>query len=92
MSDRSELPAAEVFAIIEEPTSQMGPIRTILHRILAPFGGQLIPGGTHPVVVEKATGTKVKGSTAAGTVLIEDMQADLWTMSAGEFRNRYLDV
>ncbi len=91
MSSHDELPAAEVFAIIEEPTAQMGPIRTILHKFMAPFSGQLIPAGTHPVVVEKATGKVVKGTVAALTGMIEDMKADLGTMSAGEFRNRYLD-
>jgi hypothetical protein len=92
MSPHNEPPAAEVFAIIEEPTAQMGRVMTFFLKILAPFGGQLIPGRTHPVVVEKASGKKVKGSAAGGTAMIESMRADLWTMTAGEFRNRYLDI
>lgn len=67
----------------------MGPIRTLLHKVIAPFGGQLIPGGTHPVVVVRATGQKVK---EAGTVLLDDMQEDLGKMSAREFHNRYIDL
>lgn len=91
MATPGDVPAAEVFAIIEEPTAQTGPVRTFLLKVMAPFGGQMIPHGTHTVVVEKATGKRVMGSTAAGTVLIEDMQTDLQTMSATEFRSRYLD-
>ena len=78
MPNPSDVPAADVFAIIEEPTAQTGPIRTLLLRVMAPFGGQMIPGGTHPVVVEKATGKRVKGSAAAAsTMLIEDMRTDV---------------
>jgi len=80
-----------VFAIIEEPTSQMGPIRTILHRIMAPFAGQVIPGGTHPVVVERATGKRVSDAGAL-TAWVGEMKADLGRMSAREFHNRYLDM
>ncbi|MDH3306389.1 MAG: hypothetical protein OEO77_02530 [Acidimicrobiia bacterium] len=76
---------------IEEPTVQTGRVRTFLLKVMAPFGGQMIPGGTPPVVVEKATGSRVKGSHAASTSLIGEMQADLHTMSAAEFRARYLD-
>ncbi len=92
MATQDERPAADVYAIIEEPTTPTGPIRTILLKALAPFGGQMIPGGTHPVVVEKETGKRVQGATAALSVMIDDMQADLGTMSAGEFRKRYLDA
>lgn len=92
MPNQDELPAAEVFAIIEEPTSQMGPIRTILHRVLAPFGGQLAHGGTHPVVVERTTGKKVRGSVPIAPGVFESMQADLEDLSAREFHNRYLDL
>ena len=84
-------PASEVFAIIEEPTVQTGRVRTFLLEVMAPFSGQMIPGGTHPVIVEKATGKRVKGTTAASTSLITEMQADLHTMSAPEFQARYLD-
>ena len=92
MTTPSDAPAAEVFAIIEEPTAQTGPIRNFFLKVMAPFSGQMIPSGTHPTVVEKATGKRVKGSAAASTVLIEDMQRDLETMSAAEFRARYLDI
>ena len=92
MSTPSDIPAAEVFAIIEEPTAQTGRIRTFFLKVMAPFGGQMIPRGTHPAVVETATGKRVKGSATAATILIEDMQSDLETMSAGDFRARYLDV
>lgn len=34
----------------------------------------------------------VPGSAAGSTAMIESMQAGLWTMTAGEFRNRYLDI
>jgi hypothetical protein len=91
MTTPGDVPAAEVFAIIEEPTAQAGRILTFLLKVMAPFGGQLIPGRTHPVVVEKATGKRVKGSTAASTSLIEEMQVGLHTMSASEFSARYLD-
>jgi len=43
------------------------------------------------VVVEKATGKKVR-EAAALTVMIEDMRTDLGRMSAREFHNRHLDV
>ena len=92
MPKPDDLPAAEVFAIIEEPTSQMGPIRTILHKVMAPFGGQLAPGGTHPVVVERATGQKVRGSVPSAPGVFTHMQVDLENMSAREFHNRYLDL
>ncbi len=91
MTTPGDRPAGEVFAIIEEPTAQPGRILTLLLKVIAPFAGQMIPGGTHPVVVEKATGKRVKGTTAASTSLIEEMQADLHTMSAREFWVRYLD-
>lgn len=91
MTSPDDVPAAEIFAIIEEPTTQTGPIRTFLLKVMAPFSGQLIPRGTHPVVVEKATGKRVKGSTKALTILIEDMHADLERMSVADFRARYLD-
>ena len=91
MTSSGDVPAAEVFAIIEEPTVQTGRIRTFLLRLMAQASGQMIPGSTHPVVVYKATGKRVEGSTAASTFLVEAMQADLHTMSATDFRNRYLE-
>jgi len=93
MPKPDDRPASEVYAVIEEPTSQMGPIRTILHKVMAPFGGQLAPGGTHPVVVERATGKKVRGSVpSAAPGLFTNMQVDLENMSDREFHNRYLDL
>ena len=91
MTTPEDLPAAEVYAIIEEPTTQTGRIRNLLLKVAAPFSGQMIPAGTHPVVVYKASGKKVRGPTGAPTTLIEEMQADLHTMAANEFRARYLD-
>jgi len=91
MQTPGDLLAAEVCAIIEEPTAQTGRILTFLLKVMAPFSGQLIPGRTHPVVVEKATGKRMKGSTAAPATLIEEMQAGIHEMSASEFSARYLD-
>lgn len=47
MTTPSDMAAAEVFAIIEEPTAQVGRIRTFLLKVMAPFSGQVIPRGTH---------------------------------------------
>jgi hypothetical protein len=91
MSKNDGVPAADVFAIIEEPTAQMGPFMTLVHRIAAPFGGQLAySADTHPVVVIKATGERVQGPVPAHSALAGDMHADLATMTARDFQNRYL--
>ncbi len=91
MSKQDDRPAAEVFSIIEEPTAQAGPIKTILLKAMTALGGHPIPAGTHPVVVVKETGQTVKAAVAA-TAFAENMQEDLWKLTAGEFRNRYLDL
>lgn len=91
MLNTDELPASDVYAIIEEPTAQMGRFRSLLHKFLAPFAGQMIPQPTHPVVVDKATSKPVPRATVALTSMVGDMQDDLWKMTADEFRRRYLD-
>lgn len=92
MSTSRDLPASEVYMIGWEPTARLGRLSMLLHKVMAPFSGQLIPGDGHPVVYERATGNVAKGSHAALTGMIKDMEADLETMTAGEFRARYLDV
>lgn len=92
MPAQGEVLAADVFAIIEEPTVQTGPVRKLFLMLLAPFSGQMLPEATHPVVVEKATGKRVKGSATALSAMIEVMKTDLGTMSASEFSRRYLDT
>ncbi len=91
MPNTDERSASEVYAIIEEPTAQMSRFKALLHKFFAPFAGQMLPGSTHPAVVEKATGKRVHGGDVALTSMIGDMQDDLWKMTAGEFRRRYLD-
>lgn len=91
--EQNDRPAIETYAIIEEPTSPLGRFRRMILSFMSLIAWQYsMPDGTHPVVVEKATGKKVKGSPAAQTVLVKQMRADIETMSAGEFRRRYLDV
>ncbi len=91
MSKQDDRPAADVFAVIEEPTAPAGPIKTILRKVVAVFGGHIVPLGTHPVVVFKETGQRVNAAVAP-TAFVENMQDDLWKLTAGEFRNRYLDL
>lgn len=93
MSTHDQRPAAEVFALIEEPTAQAGPVKTVLLKVMTALGGHMVPAGTHPVVVVKATGERINAPvTGTGYGFVENLQDDLWKLTAAEFRNRYLDL
>lgn len=89
MSATEELSAAEVFAIIEEPTAQ-GKRAKVL-KFVSALLGHPIPDRTHPVLVEKATGKTVQGYGAEASWL-SGIRTDLESLSAEEFRARYINL